>query len=153
MSARPKIGIGVFIVKDCKILFGYRESEHGRGTWSAFGGHLEYGESPAECAIRETAEETGLKIADPQLFGVTNDFFKESGKHYVTLLMVAQPTGGKLKVHEPDKIKDFAWRAPYDIPSPLFLVLKNMIAKEADIMHKIAHYFDDPTATSPFLLR
>jgi 8-oxo-dGTP pyrophosphatase MutT (NUDIX family) len=33
--------------------------------WFPVGGALETGESPAEAAIRETEEETGLRIADP----------------------------------------------------------------------------------------
>ncbi len=34
--------------------------------WLQPGGHLEPGESPAEAAIRETVEETGLDVAHPQ---------------------------------------------------------------------------------------
>ncbi|MGC4073882.1 MAG: NUDIX domain-containing protein [Nibricoccus sp.] len=44
------------------------------GVWSPIGGKLETctGESPFECAVRETVEETGLKIAisDLHLFGM-----------------------------------------------------------------------------------
>lgn len=42
--------------------------------WFPVGGALEPGESPAEAAIRETREETGLKIADPGPVVFTRSF-------------------------------------------------------------------------------
>lgn len=35
------------------------------GIWTQPGGHLEPGESPAEAALRETKEETGLRVRHP----------------------------------------------------------------------------------------
>ena len=49
------------------------------------GGHLEYGESPQACALRETQEETGVMIADVTFCTITNDIFEEERKHYVTI--------------------------------------------------------------------
>jgi 8-oxo-dGTP diphosphatase len=50
------------------------------------GGHLEHGESFAECAVREAREETGLEISGIEVVRVTNDVFDE-GKHYVTIFV------------------------------------------------------------------
>lgn len=42
--------------------------------WFPVGGAIEPGESPVEAAIRETREETGLKIADPGPVVFTRSF-------------------------------------------------------------------------------
>jgi 8-oxo-dGTP diphosphatase len=34
------VGIGVFVVRDGKILLGKRKKAHGEGTWCLFGRHL-----------------------------------------------------------------------------------------------------------------
>ena len=57
---RPKVGIGVLIVKDGKILLGERIGAHGSGLFALPGGHLEFGETFEETARREVEEETGL---------------------------------------------------------------------------------------------
>lgn len=56
------------------------------------GGHLEYGESFAETAARESLEETGLEIGNIKFLRATNDVFGE-GKHYVTIFVTAEITG------------------------------------------------------------
>lgn len=57
------------------------------------GGHLEFGESFAECAEREALEETGLEIGNVKLLVATNDIIE--GKHYVTIFVTAVITGEK----------------------------------------------------------
>lgn len=47
-----------------ELLLGYKKRGFGAGRWVGIGGHVEDGEAPADAAVRELAEETGL-IADP----------------------------------------------------------------------------------------
>ena len=84
----PKVGIGVFIVKDDKLLLHKRKGSHGPGLWSGPGGHLEMGESFAECARRETMEEAGIEIDNIRVLCVSNLLFP-TGKHYVDLGIIA----------------------------------------------------------------
>lgn len=37
---RPKVGLGVFIMKDGKVLLGKRKNAHGDDDWCFPGGHL-----------------------------------------------------------------------------------------------------------------
>lgn len=61
---RPKLGVGaiVFSAAGDRILIGERRSQLGSGKWALPGGHLENSESWAECASRETEEETKILV-------------------------------------------------------------------------------------------
>ena len=59
------------------------------GAWSLCGGHLEYGETFEECAKREVAEETGLKIENVKFLTAVESIFEEEGRHYVTIFMTS----------------------------------------------------------------
>jgi len=118
---RPKIGLGVIIRKDNKILFGKRCGSHGDGTWSLTGGHLEFGESFEDCARRETLEEAGIAIKNVKFAGVTNDVHVKENKHYVTIFVSADYDSGEARVVEPDKFERFEWFDKDNIPKQLFL--------------------------------
>ena len=87
---RVQVGIGVLLVKEGKVLLGHRIGAHEANTWGLPGGHLEFGETFEDCAIRETKEETNLTISELTCVGVTNDLFSEVDKHYVTLFLRAK---------------------------------------------------------------
>lgn len=60
------------------------------GNWSPIGGKIEttLGESPFECAVRETGEETGLaiSIADLHLFAMIAEKAYEGDAHWLLFL-------------------------------------------------------------------
>ena len=79
-NKHPRVGIGVFVVRDGKFLLGKRKNAHGEGTWCLVGGHLEYGESWEDCVRREIAEEIGVKVKNIRFSGaVTSDIFNSAG--------------------------------------------------------------------------
>ena len=80
-NKHPRIGVGVCITKADKVPMHKRKSPHGNGTWSFPGGHLEYGETPEQCALREVAEECGVKITNLRRGPYTNDVHESEGKH------------------------------------------------------------------------
>ena len=120
LRMHPKIGCGVFVVKDGKVLLGKRKSKHGQGQWASPGGHLEHGEEPEECARREVEEETGLQIKNIQQATYTNHVFEGTAKHYVTLWMVSEYSSGDVQLREPDKFECWEWFDWNHLPSPLF---------------------------------
>ena len=117
---KPKIGCGVFVIKDRKILLGKRKTKHGEGEWASPGGHLEHGETPEECAKREVFEETGLTIQNVRKATYTNHHFEEQSKHYVTLWMVSDYAAGEVELREPDKFERWEWFEWGKLPSQLF---------------------------------
>ncbi|MBU2220688.1 NUDIX domain-containing protein, partial [Patescibacteria group bacterium] len=90
---RPKVGIGVLIIRDGKILLGKRIASHGADTYQIPGGHLEFGETFEETAKREAYEEVGL--TDLKVIGlvsVVND--RVYDKHFVSIGMLTESAEG-----------------------------------------------------------
>lgn len=123
----PKVGVGVLVLRNGKVLMGERRGSHGEGTWAPPGGHLEYGERWEECAKRETYEETGLEIKDVEFFTCTNDVYPEIGKHYVTIFMRARWVEGNPINYEPEKCVRWEWFQWNDLPSPLFKPMESIV--------------------------
>jgi 8-oxo-dGTP diphosphatase len=127
MHKVPRIGIGTIITKDGQVLLLRRRNVHGAGSWSTPGGHLEFGESPEECAIREAKEETGVDVADVRFRAMTNDFFVKENKHYITLWFEARYDAGTPCINAAYEMSEVAWFAWDALPEPLFLPLQNLL--------------------------
>ncbi len=123
-NLRPKVGIGVLLFKEGKLLLGKRTSALGLGEYSIPGGHMEYNESFEECARREVREETGLEVGNVRFLSLANNK-KYFPKHYVEIHFVADWEEGEPKTIEPDKIGDWSWYDLDKLPEPLFALLLN----------------------------
>lgn len=123
---RPKVGIGVFVMKDEHFLMGLRKGSHGEGTWCFPGGHLEYGESWVDCARRETMEETGVEIHNIRHVATTNDIFIAEQKHYITLFMMADYVSGEVEMREPETCLEWRWFGWGELPENTFLPILNL---------------------------
>lgn len=68
MSVRPTLGVLAVALRDGEALLVKRANAPDRGLWGFPGGKVEPGETVAEAALRELAEETGIVAsAGPQL--------------------------------------------------------------------------------------
>ena len=124
---RPKVGVGVIVCKDGKVLFGKRKGSHGSETWSLPGGHLEFSEEIFDCAQREVLEETGIEIKNLKLGPYTNDFFQKEDKHYITLYVIADYASGTVEIKEPNKCEEWRWVNWTELPTPLFTPIQNLL--------------------------
>ncbi len=117
----PKVGIGVIILNDKKILVGKRTGTHAQ-KYSIPGGHLEIGETFEDAAIREIKEETNLLISDPKVICITNNLetFTEEGLHYISIILFTDRYSGLLKNLEPEKCEEWLWVEPDKLPEPHF---------------------------------
>ena len=121
-------GVGVILEKDGKILLGRRHPDPDKassafgkssaGAWSLPGGKLDWGESFEEGAIRETKEETGITIKNPQVISVHN--CKNEQAHFVTVGLLAREWDGEAKVMEPDEMVEWQWFDLNDLPYPRY---------------------------------
>ena len=133
MENIPRVGLGVLIFNHSgQILLGKRKRGHGVSSWGPPGGHLEFGESFENCAIREVLEETGLEIVSPRFVAVTNDFFEVENKHYISVFMKAEyPVKQEIENREPDKTEMWMWFSTGDLPQNVFLPLKALMSKKS----------------------
>ena len=122
-SLRPKVGVGVMVVKDGKVLFTLRKASHGVGTYQFLGGHLEYLESFEECARREVREECGIEIDNIEFVFVAN-VLTFAPKHYVHIGLKADWKSGEPALREPEKNGPWEWYPLDALPSPLFSLVE-----------------------------
>lgn len=93
----PKVGVGVMLVEDGRLLLVRRAMEPEKGRWSLPAGYLDYGESPVETAVREAREETGLQV---RITGLVDAFHNPPGGGATVFLLYraervsGEPTAG-----------------------------------------------------------
>lgn len=127
MKEYPKIGVGIWVIKESQLLLGRRIGSHGHKSWSPPGGHLEWLEDPLETVKRELFEETSLiaKAIEPLIW--TNDLFFEENKHYVSLHYLVTEFSGDPKIMEPKKCVSLEWFDIDHYPKPLFISAQNLL--------------------------
>ncbi|MBQ4797652.1 NUDIX domain-containing protein [Pseudoalteromonas sp. MMG006] len=131
MSNIVRVGVAVIIMRENTILLGERIGAHGANTWATPGGHLEFGESIEQCAMREVFEETGLNVSKITKLDYTNDIFTAENKHYITLYVKADYESGEPVLKEPNKCIQWRWYDINNLPTPLFTSLKNYLTTAA----------------------
>ena len=129
-----KVGVSVLLTSGQYLLLAQRQGSHGAGTWDTPGGHLDPGERVIACALRETQEETGLKL-DPDCvidLGYTEDFFEQEGKHYISCVVTCEIVGSACKPAVLEKHKfstEWLWFDINNLPEPLFTPVANAVRK------------------------
>ena len=118
----PKVGVGVMVMKNNKVLLGKRKGSHGEAQYAWPGGHMEYMESFADVATREVKEETGMEIQNIRFLCLYN-LKKYAPKHFVDIGLIADWKSGEPQVMEPKKFEDWNWYNLNNLPSPLFATI------------------------------
>ena len=62
-----------------------KENDENAGRWIGIGGHLEDGESPEDCLLREVYEETGITLTSYRFRGIVTFVSDEWGTEYMCL--------------------------------------------------------------------
>ncbi|MCC6933776.1 MAG: NUDIX domain-containing protein [Deltaproteobacteria bacterium] len=144
IDQKPKVGIGIMIFRDGKILLGKRRSSHGDREFAFPGGHLEHMESFHHCAIREIAEETGIKVTNIRFQFLLN-LLDYAPKHYVHIGLVADWQEGEAQLLEPDKCSGWDWYSMDNLPQPLFVACERSV----DCYRNGDNYLDSDATGAP----
>ncbi len=105
----PKVVAGTIPEQDGCVLLTRRSINPGRGLWTFPGGFVDFGESVTDAAMRETFEETGLKV---ELTGLHNVYSYPGAP--VIIVYRAHVVGGTLTTCAENDCLE--WVRPDEIP-------------------------------------
>ncbi len=109
----PKVGAGVFLEEDGRVLLIRRGVNPGMGLWCLPSGFIEHDESPEVAAMREAKEETGLDVQLGELIGLHS--YRDSARgNGILILYRARRVGGILTPGDDAKAAQFF--APHELP-------------------------------------
>jgi len=86
-----RVAVDCIAEKGGKILLVKRKIPPFIGKFAFPGGHLKYGESVEDCAVRETFEETGIKVEPKEILGVYSKKGRDPRGHVVSVVFICKP--------------------------------------------------------------
>jgi ADP-ribose pyrophosphatase YjhB (NUDIX family) len=124
----PKVGVGVVVVQDDRLLLVRRGVEPGKGLWALPAGYVDADEDPREAAAREAQEETGLRVE----VGAVVDVYASTGRTghrgaSFFLAFEAQVVGGALAAA--DDALDAGFFGTEDLPELAFESTRDAAAR------------------------
>jgi len=134
----PKVAVAVLAGVDGRILLARRNHEPGMGLWTFPSGYVDAGEVVEEAAVRETLEETGLRVRLDRLMAVRS----HQGNPVVLVVFSGTISGGEpapgpeateVQFFPPDALPELAfphdeeliraWAAGHEVPLSLHTTL------------------------------
>jgi len=91
------------------------------GQWALPMGKMELGETPSECAVRETREETGVLVEVTGILGIFSDpghivqYGDGEIRQEYEVILLARPVSGQPSVN--DEASEVGWVEPGDLRS------------------------------------
>ena len=93
----PKLMVDIVIPSEEGIVLVRRGNDPFEGQWALPGGFVEVGETVEQAAVRETEEETGLKVEVIRLVGVYSEPDRDPRGHNVSVAFLARPLSGQMQ--------------------------------------------------------
>ena len=118
-KSQIKVGVGVLVFKNGKLLLSKRKNSHGEGEYECSGGHLEHMESFEDCARREVREEIGIELKNIRFLCLSN-IKRYAPKQYIDIGLIAEWKSGEPQIMEPEKKELLNWYELENLPKPLF---------------------------------
>ncbi|MEV1238711.1 NUDIX domain-containing protein [Nonomuraea sp. NPDC050022] len=89
------------------------------GQWALPMGKMEIGETPSQCAVRETEEETGVRVEPVGILGIYSDpghivaYADGEVRQEYEVMLIARPVGGRPEAN--DEASDVRWVEPGEL--------------------------------------
>ena len=120
----PVVAVDSVVKSEKGIVLIKRKFNPFKGFWSLPGGFVDFKEKVEDAVIRETLEETGLKVKIKNFVGVFDIVDRDPRWHVISLAYLAEIIGGKLKAgEEVEEVKEFE-KLPEKIGFDHKLILK-----------------------------
>ena len=133
----------VVLDEDGRVLLG-RRSDNGR--WALITGIIDPGEQPADAAVRECEEETGVRVVPERLTGVSVSapIVHANGDRaqYLELTFLCRAVGGEARVND-DESLEVGWFRPDAFPEDLGASMLDRL-RHALSGDPEAHFLVDP---------
>ena len=122
-----KLGVGIILEPEGKILLGRRKGSDGEGQFAPPAGHVEANESIEACVYRELVEETSLK-PKKIVKGPWVEHFNDT-RHYLCLFVIVTEFEGNVQLLEPHKCEGWQWFDWNSLPKPLFYPFQTLVTQ------------------------
>ena len=126
--ADPKVAAAVLVEKDGRILLVRRVMQPFQGLWTLPAGFVDAGEDPAEAAVRECLEETGLTVRVTRVLDIIPGSEHERGADFV-IVYHAEVVDGIL--NPADDADAAEWFARDQIPPLAFRATQIILSRLA----------------------
>jgi ADP-ribose pyrophosphatase YjhB (NUDIX family) len=121
LDAKPCAG--ALVARDGHLLLVRRAHEPWRDHWDIPGGFCGPREHPADTAVREVREETGLHVRTSGILGMWIDTYAPRGpdadKVTLNIYFHAAPAATAQARLDPNEVTEMGWFAPGELPSEL----------------------------------
>jgi 8-oxo-dGTP diphosphatase len=121
LDAKPCAG--ALVTRNHLLLLVRRAHAPWRGRWDIPGGFCGPREHPADAAVREVREETGLFVRTGSILGMWIDTYAPEGrdadKVTLNIYFHATPEGRAEARMDPNEVAEIAWFSPQELPSEL----------------------------------
>lgn len=109
-----ELASSAILVRDGRILMIRRKNPPSHDMFAFPGGRAEPGETPAETALREFEEETGIRAHSPQLFATYDLISENPGRHFFLSVFVVEASADEI-AEARDDAADAGWYTPAEI--------------------------------------
>lgn len=109
-----------------QVLLGLKRKGYHANHWIFPGGQLDYGETVAQCGLREVWEETALRVQVQGLIDIVSE--TTANKHVVFINLLARGEGQPV-LTEPHEMIEWKWVDINQLPANTTLSVRSAIQK------------------------